>query len=130
MSASAEGDTNRGMARKALGLAMMVDAAMQAMDAAGLMSTIADRDLRNQSLFAAHLVVGTALMFSGRTTFSSAMHRTTPVLVLVAALVLSVIEATWFDWTGTAARAAYTAVALVVLVRSTTLPITTPDSSS
>ncbi len=144
------------MARKVLGVAMMVDGVMQAMAVASLMSTIADRDLRDQSLFAAHLMVGAALIVSGRMllsvngrakarpyapaiaqnphaepreyvglSFSSAV----PVLALVAALVLSLIEATWFDWIGTAVRAAYTAIALAVLAQSTTLPITTPDSS-
>ena len=42
--------------------------------------------------------------------------------VLCAALALSIIETTWFNWTDLASRAIYTALALIMVFRKTTLP--------
>jgi hypothetical protein len=124
---------------------MMVDGVMQAMRVAGVVPSIAYRDLRDQSLFAAHLIVGAGLLFASRAVYvgragfdwrPSRSGRPTyvsdriPVAFLLAALAISLIEATWFDWIGTAVRAVYTAAAVFVLLRRTTLPMTEPDSSS
>ncbi len=117
---------------------MMIDGVMQAIGVAGLLSTIVDRSLRDQSLFAAHLVVGAALVFVGRallstgpseyvgSSFSSAIRggAKAPPYVLIAALLLSLIETTWFNWLDLAVRAIYTVVALALVTRKTTLPTT------
>jgi hypothetical protein len=121
--------------RRLVGVAMMVDGVLQAMGVAGLLSTIADRSLRDQALFAAHIVVGAGLVFAGRTllsseyvgpSLSSAVRggAKAPPYVLIAALLLSLIETTWFNWIDVVMRAVYTVVALAIVLRKTTLPTT------
>ena len=127
--------------RRLVGVAMIVDGVLQAMGVAGVLSTIADRNVRDQALFVAHIVVGAGLVFVGRTLFvgraglearlawrPSTPGRPTyvlvPVIALLAALLLSLAETTWFNWPDLALRALYTAVALVVVLRKTTLPTT------
>jgi hypothetical protein len=116
--------------RQIAGVVMMLDGAMQALGVAGVVSTIADRSWRDRGLFVAHLVVGAALIFTGRHLFANPTNLTNPANLtnrsswfLVLALALSVFEATWFNWTDAAIRAVYTVVLLVVL-RRTTLPTT------
>jgi hypothetical protein len=111
-----------------LGVLMMIDGVLQAMGVAGLVSTIADRSWRDRSLFVAHLIVGAALVFCGKN-LTNLTNPTNPtnrvcVSVLAVALILSLVEATWFNWTDAAIRAGYTAVACWVLLRKTTLPTT------
>jgi len=121
--------------KRIIGLTMMIDGVWQAMAVSAVLSTIVDRSLRDQSLAAAHVIVGAALLFAGRQVyvgpnFSSAKIGGTEVppyvrsLPIVAALAVSLIEATWFDWVGTAVRAVYTVIALVIVFRKTTLPTT------
>jgi len=107
--------------RKFVGVLMMGDGVLQAMGVAELLSTIVERSLRDQMLFAAHLGVGAGLVFVGRSLFSGAKA---PPYVLIAALALCAIETTWFNWPGLALRAVYTAVSLVIVLRKTTLPVT------
>ena len=116
--------------KRVIGVAMMVDGVLQAMGVAGLRSTIAERDGRDQALFVAHVAVGGALLFAGRQLFtrprayagpslSSAMHggANAPSYALIAALLLSLIETTWFNWTDAAVRAVYTIAALAIVLR-------------
>jgi hypothetical protein len=110
------------MLLKAVGVVMMADGALFAMAALPMLNTIAYRSLRDQSLFAAHLLVGALLLTSGRmllvrkaASFAAA--------TLVAALIVAAIETTRFDWLALALRAGYTTFALAVLYR-TTLPKT------
>lgn len=109
--------------RKLVGAALMIDGVLQAMGVAGVVSTIVDRDLRDQFLFAGHLMVGAVLVLGGRMLFAGSQRRALA-LPLVAALLLSVFETMWFNWIGLVGRAAYTSVALIVLLRKTTLPTT------
>lgn len=118
--------------KRAVGVVMMADGVLQAMGVASLLSTIADRNLRDQALFAAHIVVGAGLVFAGRQllyvgpSFRSAASGVAkaPPYVLVAALLLSLVEATWFNWIDVVMRAVYTVVALAIVLRNTTLPTT------
>jgi len=120
---------------------MMVDGVLQAMGVAGVLSTIADRSWSDQALFVAHIVVGAGLMFVGRqllvgraglearlvwrpSTPGRPTYALATLIVLMAALVLSLIETTWFNWTDVVTRAVYTAVALAIVLRKTTLPTT------
>ena len=110
--------------RRVLGFAIMIDGVLQALGVAGLLSSIADRDLRDQTLFALHLIAGAALVFVGRVLMSNGDAAKLGPAVVVGALLLSIFEATWFDWVGTVVRALYTVVALFILFRKTTLPTT------
>ena len=137
--------------KRLLGIAMMADGVLQAMGVAGALSTFWDRSLQDQILVAAHVAVGVALMSAGRSlsvaaaagssghvgpsedvgpSFSSATSegrakaRPYVPLALLAALILSLAEATWFDWTNAVLRAVYTAAALVIVFRKTSLPTT------
>lgn len=106
--------------RRAVGLAMVVDGVLQAMGVAELLPSLLDRSFRDQALVAAHVIVGAGLVFLG-------MHRAgskAPAVVLVVAFALALVETTWFNWTGTVLRALYTAAALYVVTRKTTLPTT------
>jgi len=103
---------------------MMVDGALQAVGVAGLLSSIVDRDWQDQALFVARLFVGAGLVFAGRSLMNDAAGAKAPPYVLLAALLLSLVETTWFNWVELAMRAAYTAVALVIVLRKTTLPTT------
>lgn len=118
--------------RRLVGIVMMLDGALQATGVTAVMLTILDRSLRDQGLFVAHLVVGAGLMWSGRSLYgdgqaevdrSTVLVRASASLLLLA-LVISLVEATWFDWIGCAIRAVYTLVALAVVLRKTTLPTT------
>jgi len=120
--------------KRLLGIAMMADGVLQAMGVAGVLSTLGDRSLRDQILAAAHVVVGVALLSAGRSLSASAaagpIGHVGPSVpryllpALLAALILSLFETTWFNWTGAAARAVYTALALVIVFRKTNLPTT------
>ena len=110
--------------KRVIGAAMMVDGVLQSMGVAGLVSTIADRSWSDRALFAGHLLVGAGLVFVGRTLLNREGGSTAAVAVLAASLALSAIETTWFNWTDVSMRAAYTAVALVIVLRKTTLPTT------
>ncbi len=114
--------------KRIIGVTIMIDGALQAMGVSAVLSTIADRNVRDQALAAAHVIVGAGLLFVGRQV--SSMEGGTEVppyarsLPILAALALSLIEATWFDWVGTAVRAAYSVVVLFIVFRKTTLPTT------
>ena len=131
--------------KRLLGIAMMADGVLQAMGVAGALSTFWDRSLQDRILVAAHVAVGVALMSAGRSlsvaaaagssghvgpSFSSATSegranaRPYVPLALLAALILSLAEATWFNWTNAVLRAVYTAAALVIVFRKTSLPTT------
>ena len=104
---------------------MMIDGVLQAAGVAGLLSTFADRSLRDQSLSVLHFGVGSGLVIVGQRLIASS-DRVSKIgcYVLGAALVVSLAETTWFNWTDVAARAAYTVASLFVLLRKTTLPTT------
>jgi len=124
--------------RRIIGVVMAFDGLMQAMGVAGVLTTFADRNLGDQSLVVAHVVVGPALLFAGRRLYSGRALNAGRVLdvgradlearltglALAAALLLSLIETTWFNWINLVARAVYTAAALAVLLRKTSLPTT------
>ena len=101
---------------------MMLDGVISAMTVLPLIETFVYRSLRDQSLVVAHLIVGTLLLLSGRLPMSGKCARLGSAAIL-AALVVAAIETTRFDWPTLALRAGYTALALVVLSR-TTLPKT------
>ena len=103
---------------------MMIDGVWQAMSVAAVLSSIADRDWRDQALFVAHILIGAGLVFTGRVLLAGEARTAAPASVLIAALLLSFVETTWFNWTDVALRAVYTAVALVIVLRKTTLPTT------
>lgn len=111
--------------RRVIGVAMMIDGVLQAMGVAGMVSTFADRSLRDQSLSVLHFVLGSGLVIVGQRLIGSG-DRLSKIgcYVLGATLGVSLIETTWFNWTETAVRAGYTAVAIFVLLRKTTLPTT------
>ena len=117
--------------KRVLGIAMMADGVLQAMGVAGVVSTLWDRSLQDQILAAGHVAVGAALLWTGRS-FSAGDRATpganasarVPIAALLAALLLSVSEATWFNWIDAVMRACYTAVALVIVLRRTNLPTT------
>jgi len=127
--------------KRAVGVAMMIDGVLQAMGVAGLLSSIVDRDWQDQALFVARLLVGAGLVFAGRVLLvgraglearlawrpsepGRPTRSLTPVVVLIAALLLNLVETTWFNWPEVAMRAVYTAVALVIVLRRTALPTT------
>ena len=103
---------------------MMIDGVLQAMGVAGLLSSIVDRDWQDQALFVAHLLVGAGLVFAGRALVTGDGEAKAPAYVVIAALLLSLIETTWFNWLDVAMRTVYTSVALFVVLRRTTLPTT------
>jgi hypothetical protein len=80
------------------------------------------RSWRDQSLVAAHFLIGALLILSGRLLTSGKGARLGSA-ALLAALVVAGIETTRFDWLALAGRAAYTVAVLAVLYR-TTLPKT------
>ena len=106
--------------RRVVGLAMVADGALQALGVADVLPSLLDRSLRDQALVAAHVLVGAGLAFLG-------IHRTASkasAIVLLGALAIALVETTWFNWTGTVLRGLYTAAALYVVTRRTTLPTT------
>jgi len=120
------------MLLKALGIVMMLDGALSAMSALPKISTFVYRSWRDESLIAAHFLVGALLLLSGRLLFgnrdrelfrNNSRSLFLPGSTLVAALAVAAIETTRFDWPALALRVAYTVIALAVLYR-TTLPKT------
>ena len=111
--------------RRVVGVAMMIDGVLQAAGVAGLLSTLADRSFRDQAFAALHVVLGSVLLIAGQR-LSGSDDRLSKIgcYALGAALVVSLAETTWFNWTDVAARAAYTVASLFVLLRKTTLPTT------
>lgn len=97
---------------------------LQALAVAGLLSSFLDRSLRDQTLTVAHALAGAGLVFVGSGLLGDRAEAGAkgPASVVTAALVLALVETTWFNWPETALRAAYTAVALYVLTRKTSLP--------
>jgi hypothetical protein len=122
-------DAPLGGGRTVIGAILMLDGVMQAMGVAGMVSTIADRSWRDRGLFLAHLTAGAALFWSGRNLLSNPnlTNLTNPTnltnLSVFLALLVSLFEATWFNWTDVVIRVIYTVVVLLLL-RRTTLPTT------
>lgn len=110
------------MLLKTIGIVLMLDGVMSAVAAAGAIDTFVYRSLRDQSLVVAHILLGALLVLAGRQLWAGA-RRTVAAPAVLAMLVISAVEATRFDWLGLAVRAAYSAVVLAVLYR-TTLPKT------
>lgn len=114
------------MLLRVVGVAMMLDGVRSAMSAAAIVDTFFDRNLGDQSLFVANFLVGALLLISGRQLLKKRDRDSFPgnesrsrfaAATLVAALVLSGLETTRFDWPVFAARAVLTLIALVVLWR-------------
>lgn len=105
---------------------MMTDGVLQAMRVASVLSTLGDRHVREQVLTAAHMGVGVALVYTSRHLGSDDEGDEEsgfgPAAALVVALLISLYESTWFNWIGAAVRLGYTAIALVIVFRNTTLP--------
>ena len=103
---------------------MMVDGVLQAMGVSGLLSTLAYRSVWDQLLFAAHIAVGAALLVAARMLFGDGANTRVAVGALLGALFVGLIETTWFNWLDVVMRSLYTVVALVIVLRKTTLPTT------
>jgi hypothetical protein len=110
------------MLLKTLGVVMMLDGVLSAMSALPKLDTFAYRSWRDQSLIVAHFFVGALLLLSGRL-LTTARSARIAYAALLAALAVACVEGTRFDRLTLAVRAAYTAVALAVLYK-TTLPKT------
>ena len=116
------------MLLKAIGVLMMLDGVLSAMASLPMLDSIVYRSLRDQSLLAAHFLVGALLLLSGRLLLAQKRDRDSfrgnesrsrfPAATLVAALVVSGLEVTRFDWPVFAARCAYTLAAIAVLIWS------------
>jgi hypothetical protein len=114
------------MLLKATGIVMMLDGVLSAMSTLPKLDTFFYRNWRDQSLVVAHLLIGALLLLSGRLLLkrdrdSFSENKTGTLFqsaTLVAALVLSGLEVTRFDWPALVIRAGYTAVVLLILVLS------------
>ena len=116
------------MLLKAVGVLMMLDGVLSAASVLPMLDTLVYRSLRDQSLFVAHLLIGALLLLSGRLVFASRKRDRDSfrgnesrslfsAAILAAALVLSGLEVTRFDWPTFALRCLYSLLAIVVLVR-------------
>lgn len=102
-------------------LALLVDGVLQIAGLAPVWSTLADRSARDQALFAAHLVAGLALaasaaLLNGHAAPSPVARRLT-IVSLVAALIIALVETTWFNWPGTLGRVIYTLAIVGITLR-------------
>ena len=110
--------------RRIAALALFVDGVLQVVNQAPRWSTVADRSARDQALVAAHVLAGLALAAAAALTNASgpdgpgrSVRRLTWVAVS-GALLIALVETTWFDWTGTAGRAVYSVAVLAALSAS------------
>jgi hypothetical protein len=106
------------MLLKGVGIALILDGAMSAMVAAGSIDSFVYRNVRDQALVIAHFVVGALLALSGRQ-LVSASRSGLAIPAVVAALVVAALQATRFEWLGLVERAAYSAVVIAVLYKTT-----------
>jgi hypothetical protein len=116
------------MLLKAVGVLMMLDGVWLAAAVLPMLDTLVYRSLRDQSLFAAHLLIGALLLLSGRLVLSQKRDRDSfprnesrslfPSATLVASMVLNGLEVTRFDWPILAVHSVFTLGALFVLLRS------------
>jgi hypothetical protein len=116
-----------------IGLLLFIDGVLQLLVILGLTPSVLDRSLRDQLFAAAHVLAGLALAVAGQGLAMGSPERDAPAAMrtaviarwaLISACVIALAETTWFNWTETAIRAAYTAIVLYMLTRKTTLPTT------
>ena len=111
----------------AVGVLMMLDGVMTAAAVLPMFNTLVYRSLRDQSLFAAHLLIGALLLLSGRLLLSRKRDRDSfsrnesrslfPAATLVASMVIGGLEVTRFDWPIFAISSVMTLGAIFVLLR-------------
>jgi hypothetical protein len=112
------------MLLKAIGIVMILDGVMSATSALPMIDTFIYRSWRDQSLVVAHVLVGALLLLAGRLLLKrdrdsfreNKIGSLFQCATVVAALVISGLEVTRFDWPTFAVRAAYTAAVLMVLL--------------
>jgi len=112
----------------AVGVLMILDGVLTAAAVLPMVDTLVYRSLRDQSLFAAHLLMGALLLLSGRLVLTQKRDRDSfsrnesrslfPVVTLVASMALGGLEVTRFDWPVFAVSSALTLGAIIVLLRS------------
>lgn len=95
-------------------LALLVDGVFQIAGQLPLWPTLADRSLRDQTLFAGHTVAGLALVASAALMNATPARRLT-LAALGGAMVIALIETTWFSWPGTLGRGIYSALVLIAM---------------
>ena len=95
-------------------LALLVDGVLQIAGASAVWPTLADRSARDQTLFAAHLIAGLALAASAALMNATPARRLT-LAALSGAMVIALIETTWFNWPGTLGRGIYSALVFIAM---------------
>ena len=113
---------------KAVGVLMMLDGVLSAAAVLPMVDTLVYRSLRDQSLFAAQLLMGALLLLSGRLVLSQKRDRDSfsrnesrslfPAAVLALSMAMGGLEVTRFDWQIYVISSVLTLGAIFVLLRS------------